>query len=327
MLRSHIFSIRLAWVLTLAGVSPAIAADADYPAKPVKVLIPFAVGGSLDTIARPLGDAFQRTVGQPMVIENLGGAGGSIAAAQVARSKPDGYQLFMGSNGPITIAPLIYSSLPYDSQALVPIVHIADSSQVLYASSGSGFNNLNDVLTRARPGAGAISFAHAGVGSLGHLSVELLASAAKVKFTGIPYKGSGAALADLGSGQVPLLFTNFSTAQPMVAAGRIRPIAVASEQRLKLLPDVPTFAELGYPAVVAKLWVGLMAPKGTPQPVIDRLGREVSEIMRDPAMRARLEGQGWEMQGGGEAQFRSFIDQDAKRWRDLSKTVDISNKN
>ena len=326
MLRNHISPIRLAWAFAAAVAVHPVAAETDFPNKPVKVLIPFAVGGAIDTIARPMGEAFQRATGQPMVIENLGGAGGTIAAAQVLRARPDGYQLLVGSNGPITIAPLILPSLPYDPSDLVPIVHLADSSNVLYASSESGFNTLNDVLNRARTKPGAVSFAHAGVGSLGHLSIELFAAEANVKFTGIPYKGSGAAVADLGSGQVPLLFTNFSTAQPMVAAGRVRPIAVASEKRLKLLPDVPTFAELGYPKVVAKLWIGLMAPKGTPQSVVNRLGREVNEILREPGMRTRLEGQGWELQGGSPSQLRKVVDEDTKRWRDLSKSVDLSAK-
>jgi len=315
--------------MSLAIALPALAqvpAGDDYPSKPVKVTIPFAVGGAMDTIVRPLGEAFQRSTGQPWVIENVGGAGGTIAASQVLRARPDGYSVLLGTNGPITIGPLIYPTLPYDPREFVPIVHIADSANVLYASAESGIKVLEDVLSRARRSPGSIKFAHAGIGSLGHLSVELLASEAKVSFNGIPYKGSGAALADLASGEVTLLFTNYSTALPMVQAGRVRPIAVASSERLKLLPDVPTFSELGYPNVVASVWAGLMAPKGTPQVVVDKLVREVNEALKEPGFRSRMESQGWELRGGNTADFRLAIAQDGQRWRDLAKLVDISAK-
>lgn len=300
-------------------------AQTSYPAKPIRVMIPFPAGGALDAVGRPLGEAFQRSVGQPWVIENLGGAGGTIATAQIARAQPDGYQLLLASNGQISIAPYVYPSLSYDPEKdLVPIIHLVDSTAVLYTSSNSPYQNLKDILAKAK--SGAVDFAHTGSGSVSHLALELLADQTKVKFTQIPYKGAGLALPDLASGHVPLLFTYVSSAKPMVDAGRIRPLAVAAEKRLESLPDVPTFAELGFPKVVAKLWIGLVAPKGTPQPILDKLAKDVNELLRAPEMKKRLEPQGLVVKGGTPGEFQKVITEDSARWRDLSKVVDISPK-
>lgn len=303
------------------------AAQAEYPAKPIRVLVPFAAGGALDAVARPLGDAFQRKVGQPWVIENLGGAGGTIATAQVARAQPDGYQLLMASNAQISVAPYVYAKLPYDpDKDLIPIVHLVDSSAVLYTGVNSPYRSLADIVAKAKASPGAVDFAHTGNGSVSHLAMELFAHQANVKFTAVPYKGAGLALPDLASGQIPLLFTFVSSAKPLLEAGKIRPIAVAAEKRLESLPDVPTFAEAGVPNVVAKLWIGLMAPKGTAPAVNEKMAQTVNELLRSPEMRARLEPQSLVVRGGTPAEFHKMIADDVARWRELSKAVDLSPK-
>ena len=314
-------------LLGAAWLCTAAAAQGDYPSKPIRVTIPFAAGGALDAVARPLAEAWQRSAGQPWVIENLGGASGTIATAQVARAQPDGYQLLMGSNAQISMAPYVFPSLPYDPEKdLVPIVHLADSSVVLYAASNSEFRTVQDVVARARATAGGVDFAHTGNGSVSHLAMELLANESKVRFTPVPYKGAGVALPDVASGRVPLLFTFVSSARPMVEAGRIRPLAVAAEKRLDALPDVPTFAEAGYPNIVAKLWIGLMAPRGTPQPVLEKLSREVNALIRSPEMQQRLQPQGLLPRGGSPAEFQQMIAEDSARWRALSRVVDLTVK-
>ena len=318
-------ALAIASVLTIsAGVA---LAQGDYPSKPIRVMIPFAAGGALDAVGRPLGEAFQRAVGQPWVIENLGGAGGTIATQQIARAPSDGYQLLLASNGQISVAPFVYASLPYNPERdLVPIVHIADSSAVLYANINSPYRTVHDVIAKARSAPGSLDFAHTGSGSVSHLAMELLAKEAKVKVTPVPYKGAGAALPDLASGHVSLLFTYVSSARPLVEAGKVRPIAVAAEKRLVSLPDVPTFAEAGLPQVVAKLWIGLMAPRGTPQLVVERMAREVNGLLRTQDIRNRLEPQGLEIKGGSAKEFQQMIAEDAARWRNLSKVVDLSPK-
>lgn len=305
-------------------VSNAIAQNA-YPKKPITVLIPFSAGGALDAVARPIGEAYGQAYGQSWIIENLGGAGGTIAAARAVRQDPDGYQLLMASSGQVSIAPFVYPSLSYNpSKDLVPIVHLADSTAVLYTNANSPYRSVADLITAAKAKPGSIDFAHTGNGSVSHLALELLQHTTGAKFVAIPYKGAGVAIGDLAGGQIPLLFTFVSTAKPMLDAGRVRPLAVASEKRLASLPEVPTFAELGIQNVIAKLWIGLMAPAGTPQPVIDTLSRQVNTELAKPAMRARLEPQGLEVKGGSPQEFRTMIANDTARWRELSQSVNLA---
>ncbi|MCD0505289.1 Bug family tripartite tricarboxylate transporter substrate binding protein [Bordetella petrii] len=311
----------VASVLMVVGIGNA---QNTYPQKPITVLIPFAPGGALDAVARPLGEAYGRTNGQSWIIENLGGAGGTIATTKAVRQAPDGYQLLMASSGQVSVAPFVYPSLPYDPSAeLVPIVHIADSTAVLYTSANSPYQSAQQLIAAAKAAPGSIDFAHTGNGSVSHLALELLQHETATKFVAIPYKGAGIAIGDLAGGQIPLLFTYVSTAKPMIDAGRVRPLAVASESRLDSLPDVPTFAELGIQNVIAKLWIGLMAPAGTPQKVIDTLSRQVNAELDKPAMRNRLGPQGLEVRGGTPRQFEDMIRSDTARWRELSKSVNL----
>lgn len=313
--------------LVAAVFGPVAAQPAAYPAKPIRVMIPFSAGGALDAVGRPLGEAFQRSVGQPWVIENLGGAGGTIATSQIAKAPPDGYQLLLGSNAQISAAPFTYPQLAYDPEKdLIPIVHLVDSTAVLYTGTNSPFRTVADVVSQAKAAPASVDFAHTGNGSVSHLGLELFAKAASVKFTPVPYKGAGVAMPDLASGQIPLLFTFVSSARPLVDAGRIRPLAVASEKRLDAMPNVPTFAELGYPGVVAKLWIGLMAPRGTPTQVTEKLAMSVNELLRTPELRARLEPQGLVVRGGTTEDFQKMIAEDTVRWRELSRLVDLTPK-
>jgi len=310
------------------AVNPAVAqsaAQSAYPEKPVNILIPFAAGGAMDAVARPLADAYAKAHGQSWIIEHLGGAGGTIATTRAVRAPADGYNLLFASNGQVSIAPFVYPSLAYDpSRDLVPVVHLIDSAAVLYAATNSPYHTVADVIQAGKNAAESVSFAHAGNGSLSHLALALLEKQTGARFVAIPYKGAGVAIRDLGGATVPLLFTHVSTARGMVEAGRVRPLAVAAEARLASLPDVPTFSEAGVPDFIVKLWVGLMAPAGTPQPHVDTLATQVNQVLQQPAMRERLAPQGFEVVGGTAQQFRSMIARDTGQWRELSKTVNLA---
>lgn len=296
-----------------------------FPRQPINILIPFAPGGALDAVARPLGEAYAQATGQSWIIENLGGAGGTIATSRATRQESDGYHLLMASSGQVSVAPFVYPRLPYVPQKdLVPIIHLADSTAVLYTAANSRYKSAMDVIAAAKAAPNDISFAHTGNGSISHLALELLQQSTGTHFVAIPYKGAGVAVGDIAGGQVPLLFTFVSSAKPLVDAGRLRPLAVASEVRLPSLPDVPTFAELGIKNVVAKLWIGLMAPAKTPDVVIKAMSRQINALLDTPAMRARLEPQGLEVQGGTPEQFQQMIDTDTARWANLSKSVNLA---
>jgi len=311
-------------LLSVLATNP-VTAQSSYPDKPVNILIPFAAGGAMDALARPLGDAYAQATGQSWIIENLGGAAGTIATARAVRAPADGYHVLMASNGQVSIAPFVYPALPYDpAKDLLPIVHLADNTAVLYTSMDSPYQTVADVVKASQTTPDGISFAHAGNGSVSHLAMALLEQQSGARFVAIPYKGSGSAINDLAAGRVPLLFTHVSTAASMVAAGRVRPLAVASVQRLASLPEVPTIAEAGVPGVIVKLWVGLMTPADTPQTSIEALARQVNEILQQPAMRARLAAQGWEIAGGTAQQFGDMILRDTDQWRTLASSVNLS---
>jgi len=325
MLQSIAYALKFAAVVSATlAVNPA-SAQSFWPDKPINLLIPFAAGGAMDAVARPLGDAYTKVHGQSWIIEHLGGAGGTIATTRAVRAPADGHHVLLASNGQVSIAPFVYPSLPYDpSRDLVPIVHLADSAAVLYVAANAPYRTVADVIRAGKEAPGSVSFAHAGNGSLSHLALALLEQQTGARFVAIPYKGAGVAIRDLGGATVPLLFTHVSTAQGMVDAGRVRPLAVAAEQRLASLPDVPTFAEAGVAGFIVKLWVGLMAPAGTPQARVDTLARQVNGILQQSAIRERLAPQGFEVVGGNAAQFRSMIARDTAQWRELSKAVSLS---
>jgi len=320
MLRIHAAGL----MLGLCAMAGPLAAQT-FPSKPVRVVLPFAPGGAMDAVALPIGEAFQKATGQSLVIEHVGGAGGLIGTAQAVRAPADGYSLLMASNGQVSIAPFVNVTLAYDPQTdLLPVIHIGNSAAILYASAKSPYKTLQDVIDDARRRPGAINFAHSGNGSLGHLTLELFAQQAGLRFTNIPYKGAGQALQDMASGEVSLIFTHVSTAKPYVDSGKMQPLAVAAEHRLAMLPDVPTFAELGLPDVNVSLWVGLMAPKGTPQDIIDQMAGQVDGVLKTPGMEQRLASQGFEITGGTPGDLKEFIMADTERWRKLSSTVELT---
>ncbi|MFC4275715.1 Bug family tripartite tricarboxylate transporter substrate binding protein [Achromobacter aloeverae] len=300
-------------------------AAATFPDRPITLITPYPPGGSLDAVGRPLAQMFEKATGQSMIIENVGGAGGLIGANKVAKAAADGNTLLLASNGQVTIAPLVYKDMSYDPQTdLVPIVHLVDQTAVLYAGAKSPYKTFADVAAAARNGQEPLQFASTGTGSISHLALELLAQKMGVRFTHVPYRGAAPALQDLAGGQVPLLFTFVGSAKPLTQSGMVRPLAVAATQRLASLPDVPTFAELGYPDVQASVWIGLMAPKGTPADRIGKLSTIVAGILANPDFKKIMADNNMETKGGSVAAFQAMMAADARRWTDLARTVDLA---
>lgn len=316
-------------LLATLALLPILAASqsTDYPKMPVRVLVPYPPGGSLDAIVRPMSQPFEQLTGQSMLIENLPGAGGLIAASRVVQSKADGYTLLLASNGQVSIAPLQYPSMNYDPQKdLVPIIHLVDQVAVLYTSAKSPYKTVADVVAAAKTEPGRVNVASTGAGGISHLAIELLGQAAGVRFNHVPYKGAPPALQDLAGGQVPLLFTFVGSAKALTATGMVRPIAVASDKRLASLPDVPTFAEAGLPAVVASVWVGLMGPKDMPATAVQRIAEISSSILQQPDFQQKMAGLSMTIQGGSPAALRSVIQADTHKWSQLAKTVNLKAK-
>lgn len=312
---------RLIAALTLLPVWAA-AQSGDFPKMTVRVVVPYPAGGSLDAIARPMGPPFEQQTGQSLLIENVPGAGGLIAASRVVQSKPDGYTLLLASNAQVSTARLQFPSMNYDPQTdLVPIIHLVDQVAVLYTSAKSPYRSAADVVAAAKREPGKVNVAS--TGGISHFAIELLAQAAGVRLNHVPYKGAAAALQDLAGDQVPLLFTYVGSAKALTAAGMVRPIAVASGTRMASLPDVPTFAEAGLPAVVASVWVGLMGPKDLPAATVQRLAEVSNAILKQPDYKQKMEGLSMAIHGGTPADLRAVIQTDTRKWEQLAKTANL----
>ncbi|WP_233238741.1 tripartite tricarboxylate transporter substrate binding protein [Bordetella sp. LUAb4] len=314
----------------VAAPAPSLAAGT-FPDRPITLITPYPAGGSLDAVGRPLAQMFEKASGQTMIIENVGGAGGLIGANKVAKAPADGNTLLLASNGQVTIAPLVYKDMSYNPQTdLVPIVHLVDQTAVLYASAKSPYKTFADVAKAVKEGqgqgqgSGSLQFASTGTGSISHLALELLAQKMDTHFTHVPYRGAAPALQDLAGGQVPLMFTFVGSAKPLTQSGMVRPLAVAAKQRLSSLPDVPTFAELGYPDVQASVWIGLMAPKGTPADRVQKLASLVDGVMANGDFKKLMADNNMEIKGGSVASFQAMMAADAHRWADLAKTVNLA---
>jgi tripartite-type tricarboxylate transporter receptor subunit TctC len=316
--------LHLALLVAAALLSrPAHSADA-YPSRPVRMLVPYPPGGGLDLPGRAVGEKFAQSTGRQLILDNRGGAGGLIAGEIVAKSTPDGYTLFLASNGQISIAPALYDKIAYDPLGdLVPITHFVDTPMVLFTTDKFPVRTVQDVINRAKAEPGKIGVALSGVGGVSHLTMELFRQRAGINLLGVPYKGAGAAMVDLAAGDVPLIFTTVAAAKPLLDSGRIRAIAAGARKRTRALPNLPTFEELGFSGMDAPLWIGMMAPRGTPEPIIKRLHAEFSKALAAPDVQERLASQSAEIVAGGPEAFGKMIRIDTERWAKVVKTANI----
>jgi tripartite-type tricarboxylate transporter receptor subunit TctC len=306
---------RLAAVLG-AALAPLPARADDFPAKPITLVVPFAAGGSIDVLARLAAQQAGSSLGQPILIDNRGGAAGLIGAASVAKAAPDGYTLLMASAAQVTIPPWINRSLTFDPpKDLVPVAHLADTPMVLIVAANSRMQNVDDFVAEARAHRGGLNYASTGVGTISNLVMESLKLAADIDVVHVPYRGAAPALNDLQAGQVQGMFTSTASAAPMVASGKLRPLAVTTTARSPLLPDVPTMAEAGWPAAEVVVWAGVMAPAGTPRTIIRQLERAFVEAVLVPDVRDRLVKLGTDPVGRGSKAFAEVLEKDLALWQ------------
>lgn len=299
--------------VALFGFAPLGSAQ-NFPERSVRLIVPFSAGTTVDVLARMIGTAFAEQTGQPMVIDNRIGANGIIAAEAVAKAPADGYTLFFPNDGMMAANPAMYTKLSYDPlKDFVPVTYVSYIPLVLVVHPSLPAKNLAELLALVRSKPGSVNFASGGAGSAQHLPMEFLMAATGTKFTHVPYKGMAGALTDVLAGHVPVLFAGVPLVRPHVMQGKLRAIAVSSARRNSLLPDVPTAAEAGVPGYEYAPWNGIVAPTGTPAPVIQRLHAEISKALANPGIRAKLAASGFEVTGAGPAEFGALIRSDYTR--------------
>jgi tripartite-type tricarboxylate transporter receptor subunit TctC len=313
---------RLALLLPLLA-APLIAHAQPYPSKPVRVIVPFAPGGPADVLARVIGQELSDALGQPFVVENKVGAAGNIGVEQIAKAMPDGYTVGIVPVGNVAVNPSLFPALPYKASELAPIAMLATVENVLVVHAGVPAKSLKELLALAKQKPGTLSFASPGAGSQAHLAGELMALSAEVKLIHVPYKGIGPALNDVVGGQVTMMFGAMSAVLPHVKSGKLRALGVASIQRSATMPELPTIAEQGLPRFEAVSWYALMAPAGTPAPIVDRLNAEIARSLAKPAIREKFAAQGLEPGGGKPQDLATEIQAETVRWGDVIRKQNI----
>jgi tripartite-type tricarboxylate transporter receptor subunit TctC len=290
-----------------------------WPAKQVRFVVPFAPGGTTDILARLLGQHLSESLGQPFVIDNRAGAGGNIGAAEVAKASPDGYTLMMGTPGTQAINQFIYTKMPYDTQKdFAPVSFVARVPNVLVVHPGVGVKLLPELIAYARANPNKLNSASPGAGTTGHLSLELFKKLAGVQIQHVPYKGSGPALNDLIGGQVQMTIDNLPSALPHIQSGKLVALGVTTEQKVDVLPDVPTVASVvkGYEA---SSWFVVVAPAGTPEPVVNRLSGEIDKTLKKPVVLERMKTLGAEPVGGTPQALARHIAAETDKWREVAR--------
>jgi tripartite-type tricarboxylate transporter receptor subunit TctC len=296
-------------LLALPALLPgAVLAQAPWPSRPMRIIVPFPPGGLADQLARPLAARLQAALGQPVVVENRPGAGGNIGADLVAKSAPDGYTWLLGSIGPLAANQFLFASMPYDTRtAFAPTSLLVNTPKVIVVARGRPWQNLAEMLAAARAQPDSVRAGSAGNGSSLHIALELLKQQSGTQILHIPYRGAAPAVTDLVSGQIDLLVDNLPNILPQIREGNVRALAVATAQRLPQLPDVPTTAEAGLPALVFGTWFGLAAPARTPGDIVARMSAAVGAALREPEIGGRLAEQGAVVGGGTPESFAAFI--------------------
>ncbi len=299
------------------------AAQAAYPDRPIKLIVPFSAGGTVDAVARTLGGQLAIQLNSPVVIENVPGAGGSLATQRVAKSPADGYTLLFTTPNH-TINPALNDKLPFDTaKDLAPISLVAQIPELLIAHAQQPYTDFAGFVKYAAANPDKLSYASAGNGTLPHVTMELLMQKLNLKMQHIPYKGAAPALNDVLSGVVPLKYDTIATSAGHIKAGRIKPLAIASLKRSPLMPEVPTIAESGLPGYQGILWMGILAPAGTPREIVDTVHQQLRNVLRDPALLKRLEADGVEAVGTPPAEFDKLISTELRQWAELVKRANI----
>ena len=318
----------LAWVacvpaLAAGLLSPSTALAQDWPAKPITIVVPFVAGGTTDIVARIVAQALSERLHQSVVVENVGGAGGTLGASNAARAPADGYTIFMATVAH-TMAPGIYKKLSYDFEKdFEPITIAASVPNILIVNPSLPAKSVPELITYIKANPGKVNYGSAGVGSTEHMSGALFRSLAGLDIVHVPYRGGAPMLADLVAGHIQMSIETSGAATPFIKGGQVRALAVSPAKRSALFPDLPTLAEAGLPGYDVTTWYGVLVPKGTPQPIRDKLYGELTDILKSPDVVARLRDIGAEPGGQSPQQFASFIRAETEKWTRLAKEAGI----
>ena len=308
----------------LAALAAFQACPQDYPAKPVRIVVPFSPGGVADNSARVVADSLGARLGQQILVENRPGASGNIGTQAVAQASPDGYTLLLGFDGTMVINPHVFPKIPFDTlKDFAPVTKLGDATLILVAHPSVPARNLAEFIAHAKARSGSFAYGTSGTGGTPHLAGELLKLRTGIALEHVPYKGGGQAITDAVGGQIPLVFTAIATAQQYVRAGRLVGLGVPGARRSAALPDVPTFVESGLPGFDVSSWTGIFAPAGTPRPVIDKLQRELAAVLRTAFVRERYAVLGIEPVGNSPQEFGDQVRADLARWEKVVKEANV----
>ena len=296
----------------------------NYPSKPINFIVPYGAGGGADSRSRQIAQKMSVLLKQPIIVDNKPGAGGNIGTEYIARAAPDGYTIGMGNFAPMAVNKTLFGNLRYDPETdLTPIVLVEKGPLVLVVNPNSPYKTVQDIVAAAKAKPGSLTFSSGGIGGSHQLSAELFQQNAGIEMIHVPYKSGSAGLTDLMAGNVTMMFDQMYSAMPSIKADKLRPIAITSKKRSPLLPDVPSFTEAGYPKVVVLNWQGLIAPKGTPKAIIDKLNAAANEALKDPQLRELMLSQGNEIGGGSPADFAALIKSESAKWSAVVKLANI----
>jgi len=311
-------------VLLLCAVAGPAAGQA-YPAKPIRLIVPYPAGGGTDIAARWIGQKLGEQLGQSVIIDNRPGANGNIGTDLIAKAAPDGYTIGMATPGPVTVGRSLYRNLPYDPQKdLAPIILANDSPIVLVVNPGVPAKSMQELVALAKAKPGKLTAALVSTGSVPHLLTELLKNEAAIDILEVPYKGGNPAMTDVMSGQVNMLFSVLPLVLPYITSGKLRALAVASEQRSPLIPDVPTMRETGYPKVVGSAWNGIVAPTGVSQEIVDSLNRAIGRALDSEETREHFRSLGMVPGKGSPESFGAFLRSESQKWAEVIKASNIT---
>lgn len=312
----------LSVLATIGGF--AHASPEKFPEKPITILVGYPAGQSVDILARLIGEGLSKNLGQPVIVENRPGAGGTIATAAIIKSAPDGYTLSMGASGPLAIAPHLFKSVTYDPRKdFTALMHVASVAQTMVVSSKSSAKTMGDVIKQAKENPGKMNFGSPGNGSTSHLTQEMFKQRAGVQMTHVPYKGGQAAITDLISGQIDVLFEASPIVTPLVKQGQLRALAVSTSKPIQTLPDTPTVASQGLNPFEAVGWMGMIGPAGMDPKVVAKLHAALEKTMQDPAVKQKLDAIGMIPVGDRPDQFDRFIKSEYSKWGDVVQKANV----
>ena len=321
-LKTAAAAVALGGALTMTASSTAVAAD--YPSRPITIVVAYPAGQAVDLLARVIGEGLSRELGQSIVVENRAGAGGVIGTQYLKRTKPDGYTIAMSSSGPLAIAPQLYKSAAYDPRAdFSPIMNIAAMANVLVVRAASEYHSVGDLIAAAKARPDQINFGSPATGSTSHLTQEMLKQLAGVKMMHVPYKGTPAALSDLLGGQIDALFDASASVKPFVDKGELRALAVTSAAPIPALPDVQPLSKQGFDNFEAIGWMGMIGPAGMDPAAVKTLHAALAKVMQDPATLAKLDELGMLPIGDTPEQFGAFIASEYQKWGDVIRKADV----